>query len=272
VKLAVIIPAAGFSRRYSQGADADELVRSKLDEDLGGRPVLQRTVELFTNYGGAADIGPIIVAGPADADAMAQFRARHADKLGLLGVRICSGGATHRWETVKAALGEVPAECTHIAVHDAARPCAHPDMIERVIAAAEKYPAVIPGVEVGDTLKRVSADAHVDRDVDPLDAILGEAGRSRTTVRTVEATLDRRHLVAVQTPQIFKAELLRRAYAQTDLTSTDDASLVEKLGQSVYVVDGDVRNIKITRPSDLGLARTILGLRPPEGRPVHKRF
>jgi 2-C-methyl-D-erythritol 4-phosphate cytidylyltransferase len=272
MRIAVIVPAAGFSKRFAESLPDPDAARSKLDEDLGGRPVLQRTVELFVNYSGDAQIGAVIVAGPADPAAMERFRLRHADKLGLLGVVICAGGRTHRWETVRNALEHVPADCTHVAVHDAARPCASAELLDRVFAAGAKHGAVVPAVEVGDTLKRVSAEATVDTEVDPLDAILGDAGASRTKVRTVEATIDRTNVVAVQTPQVFRADLLRRAYSQPDLSSTDDAALVERLGEPVCVVEGDARNIKITRPRDLGLARSILGLKDPEGRPVHKRF
>jgi len=266
LRIAVVIPAAGFSKRYSQG---EEFPRSKLDEDLGGRPVLQRTVELFTNHD---VVSAIIVAGPADEQAYAQFRARHADKLGLLGVTLCPGGRTHRYETVRNALAAVPSDATHIAVHDAARPCTPPDLIERLFEAAAKYPAVVPGVEASDTLKRVSAREHTDTDIDPLDAILGAAGKVNVIVRMVEETIDRSRVIAAQTPQVFRADLLRRAYAQADLSGTDDAQLVERLGQPVTVIEGDPRNIKITRPVDLALARAILGTRGPEGRAAHKRF
>lgn len=266
MKLAVIIPAAGSSSRYSQ---EQENPRSKLDEDLGGRPVLHRTVELFTNIDAVAFI---VVAGPADAAAMAQFKLRHADKLGLLGVQLCAGGATHRYETVRNALAMVPADCTHIAVHDAARPCTPPELIDRLLEAAAKHAAVIPAIDVPDTLKRAAKDEVVDNDIDPLDAILGGAGKVNVRLRRVEATVDRAGLVAVQTPQVFHADLLRRAYAQKDLSSTDDAQLVERLGEPVIVVQGDPRNLKITRPADLTLARAILGVKGPEGRPVHKRF
>lgn len=265
MKLAVIIPAAGASSRYRAAADFSD--RSKLDEDLGGRPVLQRTVELFCKR---PDVDHIIVAGPHDDyDA---FLLRHGDKLGLLGVNVCRGGKAHRYETVKAALELVPDDTTHIAVHDAARPAAPPELLDRLFLAAEKHSAVIPAVDVGDTLKRASADVLRDKDVDPLDAILGGGGKSTADLRTVEATLPRDSLVLVQTPQVFEADLLRRAYAQPDLASTDDASLVERLGEPVVIVEGDPRNIKVTHPKDLDLIRQILGLKGPDTRPVHKRF
>lgn len=263
MKLCVIIPAAGSSSRYQAAGG----LRSKLDEDLGGRPVLQRTIELFTKLD---ETHAIIVAAPyGDYD---EFIERHGDKLGLLGVKACKGGKTHRWETVKAALELVPDDSTHVAIHDAARPCLLPELMARLLAAAQKHDAVIPAIDVPDTIKRASIQAEQDEDIDPLDAILGGAGKDATTVRTVEETIDRTNLVLVQTPQIFTLDLIRRAYAQDDLTSTDDASLVEKLGETVHIVEGDARNFKITRPIDLELARKVLGLGGPKQRPVHKRF
>lgn len=270
MKLAVIIPAAGTSRRFTESLQGQgiEVARSKLDEDLGGRPVLHRSIELFTNL---PQTHIIIVAGPADATAMEAFRLRHGDKLGMLGCKLCAGGKDHRYETVQNALKLVPSECSHVAIHDAARPCTPGELIERVLQAAEDHPAVIPGVPVGDTLKRVGEPIK-QQSADPLAAILGEGSDRRPALRRVEATVDRANLVGVQTPQVFARELLVRVYAQKNLDSTDDAQLVERLGEAVYVVPGDVRNIKITRAEDVPLARMILGLKGSEGRSSMLRF
>jgi 2-C-methyl-D-erythritol 4-phosphate cytidylyltransferase len=261
--LAVIIAAAGASSRYRNAGG----LRDKLDEDLGGRPVLQRTVELFSKRD---EVRWIIVAGPhAEYD---DFLARHGDKLGMLGVRCCRGGKGERYESIAAALALVPAEATHIAVHDAARPATPHEVIDRVLTAAASHGAVIPAIDVPDTVKRIHPEPVAQTDADPLDAILGGAGRTNQKARRVEATIDRRNLVLVQTPQVFRAELLRRAYAQPDLTSTDDASLIERLGEPVIVVEGDPRNVKLTRPADLHLVRAILGVHGPAERAVHKKF
>ncbi len=266
MKLAVIIPAAGASRRFGD--------RSKIDEDLGGRPVLQRTVELFNSRD---EVAVVIVAGPAAS--WEEFKLRHGDRLGLVGVQICKGGAEHRYESVRNAIRHLDEadtcapfrDCTHIAVHDAARPATPQDLIDRVVSAAEKHGAVIPGVAVPDTIKRVGP-ATADKSVDPLDAILGGGGKPGATVRPVEETVSREGLMMVQTPQVFRADLLRRAYAQANLDSTDDAQLVERLGEPVIVVEGDPRNLKITRPPDVELCRRILNLRGPVERETHKRF
>lgn len=275
MKVALIIPAAGAGRRYREGG----AVRSKLDEDLGGRPVLQRTIENFTNHPECgAIIKWLIVAGPHEEEDLAEFRNRHADRIAVLGGRICRGGKEQRYESVAAALEflgtfEGAGECTHIAVHDAARPCTPPELIERVFAAAGKHGAVIPAVEVSDTIRRVSDSgaAGDEEDDDPAARILGLAC-AKPTLRVVAETLDRRNLVRVQTPQIFRADLLKRAYGQSDMAGTDDAALVERLGVEVLVVDGDERNIKITRPGDLRLARAILGVHGPKERESHKKF
>lgn len=271
MKIAVIIPAAGSGERFRQ-AEPDRAMFSKLDEDLGGRPVLQRTVELFTKHD---LVGTIIVAGPHDPARFEEFKLRHGDKLGLMGVTLCQGGKAHRYETVAAALAKVPKDATHVAVHDAARPCTPPELIDRLFDAAEKHPAVVPGVDVGDTLKRVAPGVVEDKDPDPLAAILGSgagAGIGRPALRAVEATIDRERVVRIQTPQVFERSLLVRAYAQKELSSTDDAQLVERLGERVLVVSGDPRNVKITVPADLQLARAILGVAGSQAKAAHLRF
>ncbi|MBY0263683.1 MAG: 2-C-methyl-D-erythritol 4-phosphate cytidylyltransferase, partial [Phycisphaerales bacterium] len=99
MNLAVIIPAAGSSRRYVESARAQGILapRQKIDEELGGRPLLQRTVELFNRH---PDVVVVIVAGPADDASFAEFNLRHGDKLAVLGVKVCRGGAEHRYQTV----------------------------------------------------------------------------------------------------------------------------------------------------------------------------
>ncbi len=269
MKIAIILPAAGASGRYQQ----DGGVRSKLDEDLGGKSVLQRSVELFSKVQSPDwEVGAVIVAGPYDDEAFAEFKLRHGDRLGFLGVTLCRGGQTHRYQTVAAALKEVSPDHTHVAVHDAARPCAPIEMVERLFDAAARFPAVIPALECPDTLKRTIETTDQGHQ-DPLAAILGTADSDAPkNKRVVQATVDRAGIYAVQTPQIFRRELLLRAYQQPDLTSTDDASLVERLGEEVVVVQGDVRNIKITRPADTALARAILNVKGPDDRPAHLRF
>ena len=260
----VIIPAAGRSERFGTS--------NKLDADMGGRPVLHRAIELFANRD---DVAGIVVAGPGDPDTYAAFRERHAPKLGMLGCAICQGGAKTRAESVRAALDHVPDDAAFIAVHDAARPCTSERLIDRLFETAIRTganAAVVPGLDLTDTIKRVANTRVQTTAPDAIDTILGGAGREKYSGRPVEETVDRAGLMTIQTPQVFGAALLRRAYAQTPLDATDDAQLVEQLGERVVVIDGDSHNIKITTPHDLDLARRILNLKPPAERAAHKRF
>jgi 2-C-methyl-D-erythritol 4-phosphate cytidylyltransferase len=119
-------------------------------------------------------------------------------------------------------------------VHDAARPLAGPALFERVVAAVDAgADGAVPGIALADTVKRV--DGH-----------------------RVTATVDRDDLVAVQTPQAFRADVLRAAHGARP-EATDDAALVEALGGTVVVVEGDRRNFKITSPDDLFVARALVG-------------
>ena len=261
MRICAIIPAAGASRRFGAG--------DKLAQDLGGRSLLLRTVELFTKR---EEVTSIVVAAPPDD--LDGFREKYGAPLSFHGVRIVPGGRVERWETVKLALAAVPDDATHVAVHDAARPGASDELIDRVLQAAKVHPAVIPGLTITSTVKRVSEATVSAAEDDALaSAILGEAGREGTSARLVEATLPRDRLVLVQTPQVFEVDLLRRAYAEADPSgTTDDSMVVERLGERVVVVEGDPRNIKVTTPDDLAMIRSILGVRPPADRPVHKRF
>lgn len=269
MRICVIIPAAGSSTRYNSDApDPLGSTRSKLDEDLGGKAVLQRSVELFNTR---EEVHQIIVAGPHNDEAFSDFKLRHADRLSLLGAILVQGGKDHRYETVANALAHIDESCTHVAIHDAARPATDPALIDRVIDTAKSHPAVVPGTPVSDTLKRVEPEPIENAgDVDAVASILG-VGTTHALHR-VESTVDRSNLMQIQTPQIFERGLLQRAYAQDDLASTDDAGLIERLGEPVVVVEGDPLNLKLTRQRDLPLLRAIMGVQGPSQRPTHKRF
>lgn len=143
------------------------------------------------------------------------------------------GGAT-RSESVSAGLALVPCDADIVVVHDAARPLASPHLWLAVIAAVRAgADAAIPALPVADTLKRVKGDRVV-------------------------ATVERVDLVAVQTPQAFRATALRDAHATDTRCDTDDAASVERTGGSVVTVPGEVRNFKITVATDLELAAAIL--------------
>ena len=163
-----------------------------------------------------------------------------------------AGGAT-RSESVRAGLAQVPAEATIVCVHDGARPFARPELFRRVIAAvAEGADAAIPGTPVADTVKQVDDDGRVVH------------------------TPPRANLRTVQTPQAFRAEILRAAHA-TGADATDDAALVEADGGRVVVVPGESDNRKITDPADLQWARDriagggrVANVRVGQGFDVHR--
>ncbi|MHC5004525.1 MAG: IspD/TarI family cytidylyltransferase [Planctomycetota bacterium] len=263
MNIAVIIAAAGSSTRFG-GSD-------KLGQDLGGRPLLMRTLEVFSQR---EEVKTIIVAAPPDR--LDAFKERYGATLGFHGATVVAGGRAERWESIRNALEALPEDATHVAVHDAARPGVGSELLDRLFEAAASLPAVIPGVPVTATVKRVAAEpveVAPPEDDAIAQAIMGDTGRRAIAARPVVETLDRTGLVQVQTPQVFQVELLRRAYAQDRLDgATDDATLVERLGEPVHVVDGDVTNFKITTPADLRLMRSVMGVKPPAERPVHKRF
>lgn len=219
--LAAVVLAAGCSTRMG-GEDKQKML-------LGGLPVLARTLLAFQQ---CASVSRIVVVTRPESMVFVQDICREwsIDKVG----EIVSGGATRRESSlagVKAA-----GECDYIAIHDGARPLVTPDLITRVFAAAQQHKAAIPGLAVSDTIKRVDKRlAHGD--LPPRDS-----------------------LVAVQTPQVFDATLIRGALAAADDSReyTDDAAVVEAMGMSVFVADGDERNIKITRPSDLAVAEALI--------------
>jgi 2-C-methyl-D-erythritol 4-phosphate cytidylyltransferase len=139
-------------------------------------------------------------------------------------------GGERRSDSVRRGLEAVPDDCDIVVVHDGARPLAPTELFESVIEALlAGADAAIPGVPVTDTIKQIDDGCVV-------------------------GTLDRDDLVAVQTPQAFRAEVLRRAH-EGEPDATDDAALVESVGGTVMVVEGDPMNLKITTRHDLGVAR-----------------
>ena len=248
MKLAVIIPAAGASTRFGFG--------DKLSQDLGGRAILLRAVEAFVKR---EETEAIIVAAPPDD--IEGFTGRFGPQLSFHGARIVPGGRTERWESVRNALQEIGEDVTHVAVHDAARPNVSPELLDRVLDAARVHAAVIPGLPVSSTLKRIGTETvRAAQDEAIADAILGgvDEMEGASSAHLVEETVSRERVVAVQTPQVFERSLLERAYAQDSTDgATDDAMLVERMGEPVVVVEGEGRNIKVTTQDDLALARLL---------------
>lgn len=200
---------------------------------LNGSPILIHTIRKFVS---SPSIAEIVVALRGDDLTWARevFRSQQFSKP----VRVVEGGET-RQQSVENALATIGDETELVAVHDAVRPFVEREMIEKVVQEARESGAAILGIVPVDTVKQV----HRNK---------------------VRATLPRERLVLTQTPQVFRLDLLRRAFekARQDLfIGTDESSLVERLEQvEVSVVLGTDRNIKITKPSDMDLARLYLTL------------
>lgn len=223
MKTVAIIVAGGSGTRF--GA---ELPKQFLE--LGGKPILMRSIEAFANSGNC----PVDVIVTLPSDQMDLWQ-RLCDRYGFdVPHRVMPGGET-RWHSVKHALdsmGDVN-EVDIIAVHDGVRPMVTADVICRTIEAARRDGAAVPVVALNDSVRQV----------------VGEASHA----------LDRSALRAVQTPQAFDARLLLDAYSLPyQPTFTDDASVVEQLGHPITLVEGDPHNLKITRPMDLALSEYLL--------------
>ena len=216
-----VLAAAGRGERL--GSD-----RPKAFARLGGRPLLAESLERLDNSGW---IDAIVIAAPPDWEEPSILV---AEEIAATKVSSAVTGGESRYESVRLALDEVPDEVAVVLVHDAARPLLSEDVIERVLAPlSEGWDGVVPAVPLADTVKRVDAD------------------------RVVE-TLSRDDLVAVQTPQAFLADALRRAVAGDVSAATDCASLVEAQGGRVKVVEGDPRLLKVTDVDDLALVESWL--------------
>jgi 2-C-methyl-D-erythritol 4-phosphate cytidylyltransferase len=235
MRIAAILPAAGLGTRM--GAETP-----KQFLELGGLPLVIFTLRRLA---ACAAITNFYVATLPEEVAPLEKRVGQ-EKLGRP-VRVLRGGAT-RQESVARALDEVPADTDFVLVHDAVRPFVTLEQIERVIAEAQACGAAILGIPATDTIKEVKRVAQ-SRASQPEDVAL------------ITATIRRERIVLAQTPQAFRTALLKEAFARAaadGATASDEAMLVERLGSDVHVVAGSDRNIKITRPADMDLARFYL--------------
>lgn len=229
-----VVPAAGSGERLRAG-------RPKALVELAGRPMVVWCLRALAEGG----VSGVVVAGPQDAGGAAGLAAALAGEELPLPVVVVAGGVD-RTASVRAALARVPDDATVVLVHDAARPLVPVDVVRRVVGAVVAGAAgVVPALPVVDTVKQVLDDR-------------------------VHATVDRGDLVTVQTPQGFRADVLREAYAGAVGSATDDAGLVEAAGEQVVVVAGDPAAFKVTRPLDLVLAEALVArasLARPTGAP-----
>ena len=229
-RIAAIVPAAGLGTRM--GAD-----QPKQFLELDGMPLIIFTLRR-------------LAASPAITDFFISTRAEDVmsvqDKVAKAALgrpaRVVHGGDT-RQQSVANALAQVDPSTEIVLVHDAVRPFVTREQIERVIAEARARGAAILGIPAIDSVKEVKRASL------PADVAL------------ISATVPRERIVLAQTPQAFQYPLLRDAFrkAQQDgVTASDESALVERFGHDVYVVQGSERNLKITRASDMDLARFYL--------------
>lgn len=219
-----IITAGGQGRRLARDTP-------KLEIEILGKPMVLYSLAAFQLAG---SIDRIILTVPPErlsAWSVATLKAKGIDKM----MATVAGGAD-RQDSVRHALEEIPEHRGAVVVHDGARPLVTPEMIDEVSSIPADANGVITAVKVTDTVKEVEADR-------------------------VEGTFDRSRLMAVQTPQAFPLEVLRKAHRRAlrdGFTGTDDASLVERIGGVVKVVEGSRENIKVTFPEDVNRVEAIL--------------
>ncbi|HWF21296.1 MAG TPA: 2-C-methyl-D-erythritol 4-phosphate cytidylyltransferase [Acidimicrobiales bacterium] len=207
------------------GGSGNRFGRPKQFLNLGGSTVVARSIAAARSV--AAGVVVVVPAGQSPAG-----DAPDPD----FGADIRVDGGPSRAASVRAGLAAVPDDATVVVIHDAARPLAAPALFQAVVAAVTGRSGVegcIPVLPVTDTLKRVAGTE-------------------------VLSTVDRSDLVAAQTPQAFRAAVLRRAHRE-GADATDDAALLESMGATVRTVPGDPRNLKLTVPQDLVLAEILVG-------------
>ncbi len=220
--LTAIIVAGGSSQRM--GFD-------KLFAALNGRPVLAHSLSAFERTESVTDI---VLVGRAER--LSEYEKIVASE-GFKKVSAVIPGGVRRQDSVRCGLEKLRSEAEYVAVHDAARPLVRPDLIEQIFQLARRHGGAASAAPVVDTLKRV------DRE------------------RIVTGGVERANLLAVQTPQIFRRELLENAYRavfEKGVEVTDEISAVEHIGGKVGLLPNEQPNFKITYPADLPLAEFLL--------------
>lgn len=233
-KIAVIIAAAGSGTRMGSCIPKQYM-------ELQGKPILTRTVEAFSRN---ALIDEIFIVTNRDYIGLCDYELK--GKRGLHKIRGILEGGAQRQDSVSLALNVLPSDIDYVLVHDGARPFILDETIHTLIECAVANGAAAVAVPVKDTIKAAENNVFTE-------------------------TLDRSRLYAIQTPQGFQKDLLIRAYqkaSEENFYGTDDAVLVENLGEKVYLVKGDYNNIKITTMEDMITGEAILasrkGSNPPE--------
>ncbi len=218
-----VILAAGLGKRMQAG-------HNKQFIEICGQSVLTHTLTVFAQIPEIAKIVLVVRAG--EEDTCRNMIPEIAESKTVLAI-----GGKERQDSVHNGIRAITWECEYILIHDGARPLVSEEVIRRTLLAAQNSGAAICAVPVKDTIKQADSDGNV------------------------LATIPRESLWAVQTPQVFRADLIRRAYENAYVHNhygTDDASLVEYLGEKIKIVTGDYENIKITTPEDIPTAEQIL--------------
>ena len=217
-----VILAAGLGKRMQAG-------HNKQFIEICGQSVLTHTLTVFAQIPEIAKIVLVVRAG--EEDTCQNMIPEIAENKTVLAI-----GGKERQDSVHNGIRAITWECEYILIHDGARPLVTEEVIRRTLLAAQNSGAAICAVPVKDTIKQADSDGNV------------------------LATIPRESLWAVQTPQVFRADLIRRAYENAYVHNhygTDDASLVEYLGEEIKIVTGDYENIKITTPEDIPTAEQI---------------
>jgi 2-C-methyl-D-erythritol 4-phosphate cytidylyltransferase len=231
MKVTVILPAAGLGTRMGRAVPEKAGTSRKQFMLLDGSPILLHTIRKFVSSSSVTEI--VVALRAEDMDWVRELL--RAEKSGKP-VRLVEGGDS-RQESVEHALATLGPGTELVAVHDAVRPFIEHSVLEKVFAEAEETGAAIVGIVPVDTVKQV----HRNK---------------------IRQTIPRERLILAQTPQVFSFDLLKTAFSRAredGFAGTDESSLVERLDQvEVSVVPGSDRNLKITKPSDMDLARLFL--------------
>lgn len=222
-KVAAVIVAGGLGKRMGGNLPKQFL-------ELAGKPILQHTLECFNR---AAIIDDIYVVLPEAY--VGQFHQELRDEWGITKIRgvVCGGGERH--QSVWAGITALPESIEIVMIHDGVRPFVAERILVDSVNAAREYGAAVVGLMPKDTIKLLDHDK-------------------------VQQTIDRSKILLAQTPQTFQIDVIRKANLaamEKNQFSTDDAALVEQMGGTVHVVLGDWKNIKITSPEDLIIAKVI---------------
>jgi 2-C-methyl-D-erythritol 4-phosphate cytidylyltransferase len=233
MKVIVIIPAAGLGTRMAPAGK--KTAASKQFFEIDGVPIIVHTLRVFARNPRVTQIVVALRKGE-----MEQF-SRQLEKEKIAGKVIVVEGGEHRQQSVANALAQLKAAPDDVVlVHDAVRPFVDDEIIDHVVGEVEKHGAAVAGLPAVDTIKQVERAAE--------GAI-------------ITSTIPRERVVQAQTPQGFRYELIKRAFdsaAADGFIGTDEASLVERMGENVWVVMGSARNIKITTPGDMELAEFLM--------------